>query len=101
MRNNNSFLGSLRLSQAIASNAEPNSKSRRSPLRRPRQTLSAPADWSPEGPYNERNLLIIYRGQTLEQKTSMQKNNFVRITVWVVVISMVLSLAVASIALLF
>jgi len=31
----------------------------------------------------------------------MQKNNFVRITVWVVVISMVLSLAVASIALLF
>lgn len=31
----------------------------------------------------------------------MQNNKFVRITIWVVVVSMVLSLAVASIALLF
>ena len=31
----------------------------------------------------------------------MQNNNFIKITIWVIVISMVLSLAVAAIALLF
>jgi hypothetical protein len=46
-----------------------------------------------------KTLFIFYRGPTLEQKSGMRNKKFVQIVVWVTVIAMVLSLAVAAISL--
>jgi hypothetical protein len=51
-------------------------------------------------PNNVRKILFIfYRGQTLEQKPGMRNKKFVQIVVWITVIAMVLSLAIAAISL--
>jgi hypothetical protein len=46
-----------------------------------------------------KTLFIFYRGSTLEQKNGMRNKKFVQIVVWVTVIAMVLSLAIAAISL--
>jgi len=46
-----------------------------------------------------KTLFIFYRGSTLEQKSGMRNKKFVQIVVWVTVIAMVLSLAIAAISL--
>lgn len=78
----------------------PRYKSRRSPTRNPLQTRAYPAVFKSVLPNNVRKtLFIFYRGPTLEQKSGMRNKKFVQIVVWVTVIAMVLSLAVAAISL--
>lgn len=44
-------------------------------------------------------MFTFYRDQTLEQKRGMRNKKFVQVVVWVTVIAMVLSLAIAAISL--